>query len=760
MAKTNTIGKIEMHADVLPKTRLDLRHDVNTTAAFGDLQPIVCRLLFPKSKTTLSIPNLVRMAPLVSPTFGRLKYKTYSHFVAFSDLHENFPHMLAKTPVARGQNVFEVTSLPHISMGLLSYLVLIGSKCTAYYAPESAQTAPEKALILKRCLNTQNIGDLNSQFDTLFQNTGLVDFDVHSVEFPHFVGTTLNTWALHHGFFGTEEGTALKIPLANDNKASFFFYDPQNTIEVYDPEGVRNYGDYVPLESADYIIEKSFNGYRVALAFRLSDFGKRLRKILIGCGYGIDFNSLSKVSLMPLFSTFKAYYDLFGLQLYENYYTTSLYKLLTQINFDNTTDLNNMFARHEFISFINDLANLWITDQQDFVSAHILSNAIGPELHATDGIIDVDGDAHITEVDNMDGTQVNGHSFIDAIKHGHLDSEYLKRMYLCTNKYTVLGKQVAEILRSQGFGEFVDSCESRFIGYDETDLDISMVVSQSDTFNRADNNGSLLGEYAGLGIGDNFKQGKTPKTFTYENEEYGYWITLAGIFPDSGYCQAIDSSLLAIDAESLYNAKYDALGYEITRKNQIVGSQNWCDNPSEADVNNRLDASFGYVPRYTGLKVANSKANGDFTLRSKRSSYIQYMLDKFIDVGEHQLVPWQGNTPTANAWHFNDYKLLTAYRLPKASLVWRYICRYAFLGNLNRIFANVGEDYTKVHQFFDNLEADDELRAKFEYLVRIDDNFMITNIINLASFAPVKPIERSFETFDEGEQINMSAGKA
>lgn len=758
--QNNTISKIQMKSSDNKKARFNWSHDVNTSAGMGDLQPVICKLMMPKSSATVSAKNLIRLAPMVAPAFARLKYKMLHEFVAFSDLTENFPHLLAQTAVARGASVYDITQIPHIYLGQLSYLVLIGAWCSIY--EQDANTPAKKTIKRATAGDTTALTACTAYFDTLFGNNTMIQFNRYTPDFPGFTGTTMSMKQFCGQYFGNDMNkTCLDIPIANSTKPTFF-----DTSEYYHPNAdpsaitapVPN-DPYVDLNEADYLLDVEIEGHNLTFAFRLSDFGKRIRKILIGCGYQIDFQSKSKVSLMPLFATYKAYYDMFGLQLYENYYQTNLYKLLTYCDFNNVVDFSTLFTNSLWVNFVVDLGNMWMTNQQDFVSAHIESTAVSPEFGLSRQFIDVDGTANITEVDSRAensgmSLSVNGHAFIDAVKHGHLDSEYLKRLYMCTNRNTIAGREVEKLLRAQGLGDFVDNCKSRFIGSQDTFIDVSDVVSQADTLK--DGTGSLLGEYAGLGVGENFMKGKAPKNFKYQTEEYGYWICLASIVPEAGYSQAVDGTLFAIDKMSLYNPEFDGLGYEASRKSQVVGAQNWC-KPTEATEANRLDATFGFVPRYTSLKVVTSKLNGNFSLRSTRASFLPYTGDKFIDVGEKQ-VKNIGVSDTSRV--YSVYELLTPLRVPVASNVYRYISRYAFLGNFNRIFANVGRDFTNMHEFFDALQDDALLRARFEYLVRIDDNFLIHNVINMQCFAPMKPIERSFETFDETEQPNMAISKS
>lgn len=759
MSQNNTLEKVQMKSSALPKARFNWSHDVNTTFNFGTIQPVVCKWLPPNTKTTMSLRNLVRLAPLSAPAFARIKYKTFSHYVAISDLFQDFPHLLSNTPLARGQNLLSIEKLPHLPLALLSFLVLIGAKCSVYHSPTTAWASDNSRVIHRVGVGGISEQDALTIFDTLFNNTNLFTFNHHSVEFPHFVGTTLNLSAIYGNRYGDIANTALKIPLLNTDKISFF--DVASRWNSTGNRSAIDNNDVATIGNCDMSIDLVLNGYAVTLCFNLSDFGKRLYTALVGCGYQIDFQSKTKVSLVPLFALWKSYFDDFGVLLYDNYFSTNLYKLLTHIDYYNAVDLTNLYAHTEFISFVNDLGNMWATDQQNYTSAHIESTAISPSFGLSKSFIDVDGDANITEVDNYDvnNLQINGHSFIDAVKHGHLDSEYLRRIYLCTNRRTVLGRAVADILRAQGQGDFVDNTKGHFIGYEETDISIDAVVSQSDTFSSTDNSGKVLGDYAGLGVGSNYAGNKQPKTFTYENDEFGYWITLGVVMPESGYCQALDGSLLAIDRNSLFNPEFDALGYEATRKQQIVGAHHWCENPTEATEANTLDATFGYIPRYTGLKIQTNKFNGGFSLGSVRNSYQQYTLDKLINVGDKQVSNGVYNS-NAGYTSYDVYELLTPSRLPTASIVWRYISRYAFLGNLNRIFAYVGVDPSNVHELFDSNDAVEELRSKFEYLVRTEDNFMIHHVVNMIGFAPMKPIERSFETFEDGEQPNMSATKA
>lgn len=757
--QNNTISKIAIKTADKKKAFFNWSHDVYSTASIGDMQPSICKLVLPNSKLVQSRKDLIRLAPMVAPAFTRMSRKDFYCFVSLSELSENFAHLLAQTPVSRGTNTFYPTQIPAISRGLLSYLVLTGAFCTVHHQQVSG-TQPISGMDKQRVVevvDSSNASQLQTFFTIMVNNNGnnpLFTFQHHSVEFPHFVGTVLNLDYLIGTTFGTVQETGLKIPLANSDSLSFFDsydYKTDSSNQNNNIGGV-NYA-YVPLDTADMVIEcEGANGMKISLAFRLSDFGKRLRKILIGCGYQIDISSQTQVSLMPLFAVYKAYYELFGLKLYENYFTTSLYKLLTSIDFYNWRNFNAYFTRSEFISFIYDLGNLWMTEQQDYVSAHITSTAVSPQTDLSKDFIDIPG-ADVQEVSVSNPNQplgTNGHSYIQSIYHGQLDSEFLKRLYMWTNRNTIAGREVEKLLRAQGLGDFCDSCRSHFIGYEETPINVMDVVSTSDTVDGS--NGSPLGDYAGRGLG--WKK-ENPKTFVYETKEYGYFICLSAIVPNAGYVQQLDPSLLAIDKFALYNPEFDGLGYEMTSKAEVVGEQNWA-SPIVQNISDRMDDAFGMVPRYTGLKIATSKINGDFSRRGSRDRHLVYNLDKYIAVGDKHVLKFD-----SNGLHVGILQdLLNPSRFPIAGNPWRYINRYPFLSHFERIFLNSGDHNENNPAYFDETEANEELIAKYDLITCNEDNFMLFDVNNLRCYVQALPIEKSFETFDEdGEGPNAGMSK-
>ena len=99
--KANKQKKINIKNSGFKRSRFNWSHDVNTTHTWGEIQPTQCKLLIPGSKTTMSTQDLIRLAPMVAPTFGRVKYKTFSQFVALSEIFPNWDAFMAQEPVTK-----------------------------------------------------------------------------------------------------------------------------------------------------------------------------------------------------------------------------------------------------------------------------------------------------------------------------------------------------------------------------------------------------------------------------------------------------------------------------------------------------------------------------------------------------------------------------------------------------------------------------------------------------------------------------------
>lgn len=760
--KNSPIGKITTAKSGFPRSKFNLSHDVNTTCGWTDIQPIMCRTMLPDSSASVGIESQVRLAPMVAPTFGDVRFKTWHEFVAMSDLTRNFDALMSQTRVNRGSYSFVPRELPRASLFDLSCLCLIGSSMTIY---KNGDGAVFDAMHSWKAY--AQLSDTSQLLNDLATDSG------HSIGEIYFSGS----FGVGNAFEGADDFFSFNplILLREDINSGFRngVYIPVNrgrsdgsygaASSIGIGSAATSKGSNITLEGADVIVIREFNGHGYAFAFRLSDFGKRIRKVLIGAGYQLNFDSSVDVSLMPLFAVHKAWFELFGLTLFANYEDTYANKILQRYdndNFSNYQLTSVQLTPHldDFFHFAVELGSLWYTEKTDFVNAHTASmtpNIKDPHvgafldvLGASDGIgvtaTNVYGPLDNIGVQESDKDK-NGHYRTITQNHGQLDSELLKKLYKWTNRNSLVGQRVRDLLIQQGLADYVDECEPRFIGYDDTHVNISDVVAQSDTFDSANNSGALLGEPTGYGL-----QYVDSKTFTFEAKEYGFWICLCSIVPMAGYTQSIDANVLSFDKSHFYQPEFDGLGMEANRKLLVCGESAISDPKLNATIN--LDANFGFVPKYTSLKVAANKMNGDFSLRSTKANYEPYTLDRIFAIGEKRI----STAETANIRSSLMAQLFPVTDFPIAGNVWRYVCRYPYLSNPNRIFANVGG----INKLF--VKETEQINFNWELGICQSDNFLVHNVVHMDYFAPMLPIEDSFETKDEGNEgkANSSVEKA
>lgn len=763
--KNNILPKINMSSAKQSVSKFNLSHDHNTTFDWGSLQPLICREVLGGSETNLSVESLVRLAPMVAPCFGRMNLQLWHNFVAFNDLLPHFfPAFESQMPYSMGIRSWTPTELPSIPLNFLSALCLAGAKVTNYSV--SSIAGDDVFLLPRDVADTKRIN----------QNEGII-----SSAPEYWVDTdtgSLNPIWLDLGvmFDGSGNSSNFRVPLNNfyntyssvaDNIGTMQSADTSVSYEIVTPESADAIYFYKP---------ESSSSYHTCYCFRMSSFGKRLRKILIGLGYQFNLNITTPVSLMPLFAWYKSYFDVFGLTLYQGYETTNLSKVLSAIEINCFTNFASLSRPVEdelpivnsFMEFIQDVGHCWYTSDPDFVSAHTSTQVVSPSaklplvdvsVSSVDPGIDIAknpilmddrsvvGRTNGNNNNNLRGTLLDegSHAAIGSVLHGALDEEYLKRLYVWTNRNTVAGREIEKLLRAQGLGAFVDSTKPHFIGHTSLNVRISDVTATSNSTNAA---GAAvpLGDYTGKGIAIN-DDDNPARTFTFENDETGYIVTMAAMVPDSGFTQSIDPALFALNKFARYNPEFDGVGVEATRKSVIFGSS----DVGHVDPESHSDDTFGFIPRYSGLKVAFNKLNGDFSLRGTRSAYLPYTVDRVVNIDD--LVRFDAPGQTARAYHVvNSFG-----SLPNATPNYRFTCRYPWLSNFNRIFANSGSSFSVDPRFWLTYK---QLDVTGPMMDNEYDNFLCHNIINFVTYEHKLALSDSFETVDEDKRPDMSISKA
>ena len=776
----NNIGRISMKTGNLPRKVFPLSADVYTTSGFGEVQPVLFTKCEPNTKSVLSHDVLVRLAPLLSPTRTRVGVRLTSKFVGMSELTENYAFLMADRAVARAEKTFVPKYLPNMQLRILSVMCLIGAKFT-FYAMSGAELDTNDFCTFRRYRCKQDYSDLSTGFTSLSKVLCNIDEVTEATLNDNSLFTT-SPVANAYEPFGTAEtrgylnvnrlleidpANPFWIPVSNPSFFSFFEFDnvDETWVAHVDPRG------------ADFVIPVHLthgdSDRLIAVAVKLSAFGERLRKEILGVGYELDFYSEKPKSLMPLFALYKAWYDSYAPQLYENWTQSAAYRLLFSYEKDNVTDFggylhtqsNSIYAN--LVQFFVDLGNMWYTEEQDAVTAHIRSLAVsnGGEISASLGSAfdDVpnspDGALHITEADNTllnpaEPDSSTGHASMIAGKaFTQFDLEILQKAYQVVNRNTIAGQRIAEILRANGLGKFVDECKSTFIGESWVNIDVNDVNATADSFNDATSQGSTVGSYTGKGVGYD-----ESKTFVFENDEYGYLITLACVVPDSGFCQQEAPWVNCISREDFYLPDWDGKGYEANDKKLLCAQIDFYDYSEKHE----LEKTFGFAPRMTRHKISIGRLNGNFSLRSNRDLPLSYSLDKFINIGE-RAIELNDEAGTDDYTLFDVGKGFKPSMVPAATPNLRYVGRMKWLGNFDRIFNLEGRPSPWKYNSLNNAEgAQDGLFVWFELTHQTYDNFMLFVNNNLKQYFGALPIEDSFETREDGNKgvTDLSMGKA
>lgn len=659
-----SIPKISLTRSGKNYGKFDFTHDVNTSSDFCFVQPLMCKLLAPKSSASVKVSSFVRMGAMVTPTFGRVSWRVYHQFVRCADLFMPFENMLSGQSYNTSAKSYVPTSVPVISVGLLTKLVLANGVMDVF-GGESLQDM--------YLLTGQDAINARNQYGTSFGR-------------------------------GLSSSTSILPYLST--RDTF-----QGDFDQYD--FVLTLG----LSESDYY----------AYGIKLNNNGTRLRKIILGLGLQLDPVSTEKVNILPLFAYFKAYFEIFNPQRTDTWTKTNAYKFLDICRVNGLYDIDTMLATASynalFGSFFQDLQNCFYTQNPDFVSAHISTpsiSSVGSSIVSTDPMSLGTATPTVSSVNHQPTLSNLGDGSPYRLNQTKLN--ILSKLYSFVNKNTVIGGKIGEYLRVHYGADYIDNHESLHIGNSTVECQIGDVMSTSDTAQNG--SGSFLGEYAGKGIGYSGEQNPTHK---FTTDSFGYWVTLACIVPQSGFVQMIDQSFKAIDRFSFFADEFDGVGFEITNKSGIYGS-----HETNMLALTRNPESFGYIPRYTGaFKVAPNVLNGVLSQRSTRNSYLPYTLDRYITpeiIKSEDL----GN---------NNVKLtFTQPTIPIASDSWRYLGRWDYLGNLNRIFYNSGNagSYSSDGMSF------------------MEDNFIVHNVIDMKVTAPMKSIADSFETQDDDEKYSVN----
>lgn len=673
----------------------NLSFDNNTTMDFGFLQPLLSQYMLPNSSISVNSKQLVRLAPMPTPSFARMYLQNYARFVKMTDVVPYFESLLSGISFTTPSGVsVKPTQMPVTTNSFLLWNVLCLSRCSVY--EKYAIGANEYGWKHIPLGLTDDISDFR---DCLFNRLGF--------------------------------SASLNLALAPD-----FNVPSDSTIS--------------PLMS-DYIIEDDFandtTDTTYLFCFQFSTRAKHLRKQLLGLGYSLNGEDNKPVSIAPLLAYYKAYYDYFGLTRDIQFEQTNCFKVIGLVweyvtNFyqlDGSVSESNLTL---FINFLRDFVNLYYTDASSYIAAHRSTPMNGAASRMPGVNTSLYSLVNYAQHDTKRYIRPNNfgvpHVDADPPLTTWLSIDLLRRLSRFVSKDSVIGKRLSDWVKVHygsdvSFDLFKDSFN---ISEWRTPIDIDDVFSTSETSDIGNKDkGDYLGAYAGKGIG--FGKGG----FTFKAPTHGFVFVMSCIVPITNIFQGNDPTLYAIDNDTIPHPEFDALGYEFTPKGVFLSDNFLLGKENDLNLTN---AGFGWVPRYTGFKIKKNIVNGDMCCGYFKRDLLPYFNDRLILSHAASVTDiFDSSGKSTGNFKFG----ISSNSVPSASTSWQQICKYGFLSNYNRLFYNLKSDTTS---------GLDNYFVSFDY--GEFDNFICQTVFDVKVKNWLKPVQNSYDAVDDTDNstVNMS----
>lgn len=710
-----SFNNIAVGTDQLPLAPFNLSHQCVTTADFGELQPISCYLAHTRGKHKIKTETAVRLSELQRPVFGDMYLKTYHQFVPIESVFKKFPQFLSR--IRALQNTSDYPT------GTLSQFDLLPS-ITAHTLTNFLIRKPNGyATIYKR--GQESVND-----DWVLQSFAVTDQGLNS-SLPH--RTEYQTG-------GVGDWVAA---IAHRSHAHYF--EP----ETADFTCIRRY------------TREAVDGGCFKWCIKLNKRGLRLYKILTGLGYkpmfGVDNVNYS---LLPLMCFYKAYWDIFHIDQYDNFESTALAKLIRFYDqrgvkildmslYTDTANDDYDFTHYQLVKqFFIELEDCFYSANKDFVSAH--ENHLVPSWSSNNTNVGIYDDLSIdyaprnTSTSNYANLSTNqNYATLGLLSQTlyQLDIELLKKFYYWSRRRQIIGNDIKAVLQAKGLGMYCEQvdAQSGYIGCTTTRISVSQLLSTADTRSSDGTTGEPIGAYAGQASAYNKDDG-----FSFTNNCPGYFLSMSCIVPESRLANGVPTSLLGICSggehrKEFYLPMFDGFGTEST-PNCCIGHDKINFSGITSSDTCLSQNIFGDIPRYTGLKIGNDIRNGMFNLWSCVNSMSPWHLQKMLVLGVTNRNSVKDTSTESSTQHRDNFlPNMTSWDIvPPASRSWRFPTRTRGVGNYNRIFYEgsipdhseiIGEDYEWP-----------------------SDNFMIFIDIRHTAQMHMLPIARSFDTLDEEEE--------
>lgn len=775
------VMKINLGKSQHKKSYFPISFDSSTTANFGEVLPFFSYEAVPDSHLKLDLGQGVRFSPLSFPTFGKAFLKSYLTSNKISDLYPPFENLLSQTPYTSYDGTTyipsEVPSLPLYLLWLCVYTNCSFNLYTGIGNVSSTQNTgfvfPTDTMFYRSSFAFTKIAQtsITSMFQTDQQvnlksslSASLIVWLLFSLSrnplsnrLPNFSGeintddlinyvSTISSYdeissRLKQGVYSSLYDSDLDIgscdlifPLNLDNPSQGTAYLPGLSFNSTNLKFYRTQAFAVEDLPSDI---GTPTGNLMFVGIRLNNSGKLLRKILMGLGYHLT-PSTKEVSILPLYSYFKSYFELFApkrfVRFEQSFFARAINYVVNTGNplFSAFFDLNSGFFGMSDI--IDDLLSCFYTKDTDYYSAQIVGmiNDYGGDL--TQKYIGVDNTLTPTLDTTKSAVSSNADPSLnfDNMQHTQAQQNILSRLTQFVNRRSVVGAKLSSLLKSV-FGispKEVDEYNT-YIGSHTIDVEIS------DVFSTAETQEGSLGEFAGKAVAS----GRSD-SFNLDTDIHSIVVGLFTLIPRTQYVNGINPLLFHKNASDFYNPMFDGLTLLPTSKLSLFAPNGMVVTPS-VDEN-----SFGNLPLYSEYKTKTQGIlSGDLSLQSTRASFDSFTMDEVIS--PYSIVTTDENdVTTISTIDYNIFNFVNG-------TMWRYLGRWLWLGRFDRIFQNNRYGYDDfLNDIFGAGVSNKGIYSQFRDYGRSDDNLVIHSIVDLSINAPMVPLSGSFMTQDMSDLFN------
>lgn len=659
--------------------RFDLSHGVSTTFDFGSVHPLFCKLMMPKSSIKGDFSGAVRCMPMPLPPFGKCGLHMYGQFVKMGDLLRNFGSLVSRTRYTSVHSSYVPEKLPNIPIyGSVSLVSLLLTPRFSFWCPLQLET-----LTVNNSSSDNTVGGVRFQFKDDIDAT-----DLHNLH-DYLIANGQVTTVAYRDYFGF---TSVRL---SSGDSVFNGFSDENRVGNAEFDSIADAG--FSLLNADFFFTSKANDLPVGsgsqtkfakptvCAVWLTAEGRRLVKILNGLGIQVNLTDTSRVSLMPLFAYYKAWFDLFAPKRDLIWTSTQAFRLLDwsceygESDFDELGNNVNISSQGvklgNLVEFLYDVSQTFATCDPNYITSSVNSaNQSGSTMQFDSPELDANAAKSISSTNGGAASQASASTRLSSV-----GIELINKLARYINTNNVIGKNIDAFFKAHFDGYSGCSDNSQFAGASVLDIELGDVIVTADT-DVAD-----AGEFAGVGFGrGDFK-------VKYSTDEFGFYIVLATVIPRSNYVQGSDYDVFITKPLELPTPELDALGWDKLRVSEVFGSGVYTTFADKIVGN----SAFGYQPRYTGHKVQNSKLMGDFRFNGTKDNYLGMTLDNVIT--QDYIVPMRGSdlaNPDPIKPAATLPNLIAVFNADSSRLAvspnWRFLGKDKMLSNFDRIFKNSG----------------------------------------------------------------------